>query len=87
MAKVKSIDNALVIKKSFWSAISIWWHIIVFLLGVPAGGIVCGLVVFGLEDILGIILLAVGAASFVVDVIIVQYSWIIALGNREHGII
>lgn len=70
MAKVKSIDNALVIRKSFWSAISIWWHIIVFLLGVPAGGIVCGLVVFGLEDILGIILLAVGAASFVVDVII-----------------
>lgn len=67
MAKVKKAENSLVIKKSFWSAISVWWQIIVFLIGVPAGGIVCGLVVFGLEDIIGIILLAVGAASFVID--------------------
>ena len=69
MAKVKKAENALVIKKSFWSAISVWWQIIVFLLAVPAGGVVCGLVVFGLEDIIGIIALAVGGASFVIDLI------------------
>ncbi|MBE7080689.1 MAG: hypothetical protein E7371_05565 [Clostridiales bacterium] len=78
MAKVKKAENALVIKKSFWSAISVWWQIIVFLIAVPAGGIVCGLLVFGLDDIIGIILLAVGAASFVIDLLGVIYEAICA---------
>jgi hypothetical protein len=69
MAKVKKAENALVIKKSFWSAISVWWQIIVFLLAVPAGGIIGGLILM-MDDpnnILAFILLGVGAASFVID--------------------
>lgn len=69
MAKVKKADGALVIRKSFWSAISIWWQIIVFLLAIPAGGIVCGLFVFGLEDPIGLALLAVGAICFLIDLL------------------
>ena len=69
MAKVKKADGALVIRKSFWSAISIWWHILVFLLALPAAGVYCGLVVFGLEDMIGAVLLSVGCVSFLADVV------------------
>ena len=41
MAKIQQPDGSLVIRKSFWSAISIWWGIIVFLIAIPAFLILC----------------------------------------------
>ena len=39
MAKIQKKDGSLVIKKSFWSAISIWWTL-VFLVGAPGVGFI-----------------------------------------------
>ena len=39
MAKILKKDGSLVIKKSFWSAISIWWTL-VFLVGAPVVGFI-----------------------------------------------
>ena len=39
MAKILKKDGSLVIKKSFWSAISLWWTL-VFLVGAPVVGFI-----------------------------------------------
>ena len=39
MAKIQKKDGSLVIKKSFWSAISVWWAL-VFLVAVPVFGVI-----------------------------------------------
>ena len=75
MAKIQKKDGSLVIRKSFWSAISIWWAL-VFLIAIPAGCIIVGL--SGVNSMLGmnfeaeqeclinLIAMTVGAASFVI---------------------
>ncbi|MBQ7948593.1 MAG: PH domain-containing protein [Clostridia bacterium] len=69
MAKIQQPDGSLVIRKSFWSAISIWWGIIVFLIGLPVAGILL------MEE--SMIYLAVGAVSFVVTLIVLIIKKII----------
>jgi hypothetical protein len=69
MAREKKPEGAIVVKQSFASQISIWWHILVFLIGVPVGGIVAGLSM-GMQNPIGLALIAVGALVHVIDVIV-----------------
>lgn len=69
MARKNKPEGAIVVKQSFASQISIWWHIIVFLIGIPVGGIVAGLSM-GSESSLSLVLIAVGALVHVIDVIV-----------------
>ena len=67
MAKILKKDGSLVIKKSFWSAISIWWTL-VFLVGAPVGGFIVSKMdsAYSIAMIAG---LAVAALTFVVLVV------------------
>lgn len=69
MAKANRPDGMIVVKQSFISQISIWWHILIFLIGIPAGGILVGLSM-GLDNSLGLILIAVGVVVHIIDVIV-----------------
>ena len=64
MAKILKKDGSLVVRKSFWSAISIWWTL-VFLIGLPVAGIV-----LMKDESYGMIALGAGAASFVITFIV-----------------
>ena len=64
MAKIQKKDGSLVIKKSFWSAISIWWTL-VFFIGAPVGGFI-----FRTNEDYGMIALAAGAAVSVISLIV-----------------
>ena len=78
MAKIQKKDGSLVIRKSFWSAISIWWTL-VFFIAIPAVGVLVGLT--GVNNFLGtnfsteqdslfsIVALGAGAGSFVISFI------------------
>ena len=75
MAKIQKKDGSLVIKKSFWSAISIWWTL-VFFIAIPVFGVL--LYIKGINGLLGtnfeaqeedlykMIALGVAAVSFVI---------------------
>ena len=85
MAKIQRKDGSLVVKKSFWSAISVWWTL-VFLVVVP----VAGVLVFmkGLNALLGMNLpdaqnelfktvgLGAAAASFVITFIVLFVKFV-----------
>ena len=64
MAKIQKKDGSLVIKKSFWSAISIWWTL-VFFIGAPVGGFI-----LRTNEDYGMIALAAGAAVSVISLIV-----------------
>ena len=66
MAKIQKKDGSLVIKKSFWSVISIWWTL-VFLIAVPVGGVFVG--IKG-EGFIKTVAVPAAAASFVLTLII-----------------
>ena len=65
MAKIQKKDGSLVIRKSFWSAISIWWTL-VFFIGLPAFGVYMGIS----KHEYGMIIMAAGLASFVLSLIV-----------------
>jgi hypothetical protein len=64
MAKIQKKDGSLVIKKSFWSAISIWWTL-VFFIGAPVAG-----VLLMENEEFGMIALAAGLASCAISLIV-----------------
>lgn len=64
MAKIQKKDGSLVIKKSFWSAISIWWTL-VFFIGAPVAGFM-----LRTNEEYGMIALAAGAAVSVISLIV-----------------
>ena len=64
MAKIQKKDGSLVIKKSFWSAISIWWAL-VFFIGAPVAGFM-----LRTNEEYGMIALAAGAAVSVISLIV-----------------
>ena len=68
MARIQQRDGSLVIRKSFWSAISVWWSF-VFLLAIPAVG-VYAFFFAELDEMLGLIALAVGAVSFLLTLLV-----------------
>lgn len=68
MAKIQQPDGSLVIRKSFWSAISVWWSF-VFMIVLPVVG-----VLFMKETML---LLIAGAATAVITLIILIIKKII----------
>ena len=77
MAKIQKKDGSLVIKKSFWSAISIWWTL-VFLVAIPVFGVLVymeginNLLNLGVsdEELFKMVGLGVAAASFVLTFIV-----------------
>ena len=85
MASIQKKDGSLVIKKSFWSAISIWWTL-VFFIAIPAFGILTGLT--GVNKMLGTsfseeqdslfstIALGAGAGSFVISFIVLLVTFV-----------
>lgn len=85
MAKIQKKDGSLVIKKSFWSAISIWWSF-VFLLAVPFGGLyvqskgINALLKTSFsaqqEKLIGTIALGVAVASFVLTAIVLFVKFV-----------
>ena len=64
MAKIQKKDGSLVMKKSFWSAISIWWTL-VFFIGAPVAGFM-----LRTNEEYGMIALAAGAAVSVISLIV-----------------
>lgn len=79
MAKIQKKDGSLVIKKSFWSAISIWWTL-VFLVAIPVFGVLVyldgpnGLLKLNLsekqDELFKMVGLGVAAASFALTFIV-----------------
>ena len=79
MAKILQKDGSLVIKKSFWSTISVWWTL-VFLIALPVFGVLVYLKGMNelfnmtleaqLNNLLKTVGLAVAAASFVLTFIV-----------------
>ena len=79
MAKIQKKDGSLVIKKNFWSAISVWWTL-VFLVIIPVAGVL--VYMKGVNELLKMTLaedtnkllktvgLAAAAASFVITFIV-----------------
>lgn len=79
MARIQKKDGSLVIKKNFWSAISVWWTL-VFFIAIPVFGVL--LYIKGIngllntnfeaqkEDLYKMIALGVAVASFVITLII-----------------
>lgn len=74
MARIQQRDGSLVIRKSFWSAISVWWSF-VFLLAIPAVGVYAFLFA-ELEEMIKLIALAVGATSFVITLLVWLFKFI-----------
>ena len=64
MAKILKKDGSLVVRKSFWSAISIWWTL-VFFIGAPVAGFM-----LRTNEEYGMIALAAGAAVSVISLIV-----------------
>lgn len=69
MARAKKPEGMIVVKQSFISQISIWWHLIIFWIGVPAACVVVGLNM-GLDNPISLAIMAVGAVVHVIDVIV-----------------
>ena len=90
--KIKQPDGTLVVRKSFISAISIWWNIIIFGLGLPIGGVLAYFLVDftkyikapGVGEVIGLSIMSVGIAIFAINllyliikaVIVKRTSWI-----------
>lgn len=68
MARIQKKDGSLVIRKSFWSAISVWWSFI-FLLAIP-GGAAYVFLFMDMEPTVNLIALVVGVLSFVVTALV-----------------
>ena len=68
MARIQKKDGSLVMRKSFWSAISVWWSFI-FLLAIPAGAAYVFLFM-DMEAIVNLIALVVGVLSFAVTALV-----------------
>ena len=85
MAKIQKKDGSLVVKKNFWSAISVWWAL-VFLAVVPVAGIL--VYTKGVNDLLKMTLdaelnnllktvgLGVAAASFALTFIVLFVKFV-----------
>ena len=73
MAKIQKKDGSLVIKKSFWSAISVWWSF-VFLLAIPGAGVYAFMT--GIMEEYKMIILAGAIVSFVLTFIILFVKFI-----------
>ena len=96
MAKIQKKDGSLVIKKSFWSAISIWWSF-VFLLAVPFGGLyvqskgINALLKTSFsepqEKLIGTIALGVAVASFVLTAIVLFVKFVLIERVLTHSYI
>ena len=71
MAKIQKKDGSLVIKKSFWSVISIWWTL-VFLVALPVGGFILSTT----ESEYGMIALVAGLVSAVITFIILFVKFV-----------